>query len=212
MPTITDLTLPGDSFALGELLTNNPDMHVEIERLVPLGERLLPFFWVSNGSTDHIESELASQSTVESAERLTTVDDRHLYQVTWTPDVNGPIDALLATEGVILEGKGLAGRWELRLRFPDHDALHEFSERCTEQGISIEVKGIYNPHTPTIEDRLTQTQWQTLVTAYELGYFEVPRSATLSDLASHFDVSEQAISQRLRRAMNAVVDGLIFEQ
>jgi predicted DNA binding protein len=211
MATITDLTLAGDSFALGALLTNNPEMHVEIERLVPLGDRLLPFFWVSNGSTEHIEAELVAQDIVESVERLTTVDDRHLYQVTWTPEVNGLVDALMQTDGAILEGKGITGQWELRLRFPDRDALHEFNDICMEKDISLEVNGIYNPHTPAIEDRLTQTQWQTLVTAYELGYFEVPRTATLTDLGDHFGVSEQAISQRLRRAMNTVVDGLIFD-
>ncbi|MFC7027023.1 bacterio-opsin activator domain-containing protein [Halomicroarcula sp. GCM10025710] len=112
MATITDLTLAGDSFALGALLTNNPEMHVEIERLVPLGDRLLPFFWVSNGSTEHIEAELVAQDIVESVERLTTVDDRHLYQVTWTPEVNGIVDALMQTDGAILEGKGITGQWE----------------------------------------------------------------------------------------------------
>jgi predicted DNA binding protein len=47
--------------------------------------------------------------------------------------------------------------------------------------------------------------------AHERGYFEVPRRATLSDLAREFGVTEQAISQRLRRAMNAVVGGLVFD-
>lgn len=211
MPTITDITLPGGSFELGRLLTENPDIHVEIERLVPLGDRMLPFFWVSNSTPEHIEEALESQSIVESVTELTAVDDRHLFQVTWTPEVNGLIEALLDTNGVILEGQGIAGQWELRLRFPDHESLRRFNEICLEKEIDMEVKGVYNPHPPAMEDRLTPVQWQTLATAYELGYFEVPRRATLSDLSERFEVSEQAISQRLRRATRSVVDGLMFE-
>jgi predicted DNA binding protein len=211
MPTITDITLPGNSFALGQLLVENPTMHVEIERLVPLGDRLLPFFWVSNGSPEHIEEELESQSIVESVDRLTQVEDRYLYQVAWTPEVNGLVDALLETNAVILEGQGITGRWELRLRFPDHGTLQRFSEICREKGITLEVEGVYNPHPPSIEERLTSPQRQALVAAYEVGYFEVPRRATLSDLGERLGVSEQAVSQRLRRATRSLVGGLLFE-
>ncbi|MFC4357237.1 bacterio-opsin activator domain-containing protein [Halobium salinum] len=212
MPVIIDVALPGDSFALSGLLAEHPDIHIEIERLVPLGDQVLPFFWVSDGSDEHIEEALITQSIVESVTRLTEVDDRHLYQVTWNSNVNGLVDALMDTGGVILEGQGQSGRWELRLRFPDHERLRRFSEICTDEEISTEVKGVYNPHVPSPEERLTPVQWETLTAAHRLGYFEVPRRVTLTDLAERFDVSEQAVSQRLRRAMNALVGGLTFER
>lgn len=211
MATITDISLPGESFALGQLLAENPNMQIEIERLVPLGDRLLPFFWVSNGSPEHIEEALREQAIVESVERLTSVDERYLYQVTWTPEVNGLVDAILDTDGVILEGKGVTGTWELRLRFPDHDHLREFNQLCLDKNIEIDVQGIYNPHAPGLEERLTPTQWQTLALALDVGYFEVPRDVTLTELAKRLGVSEQAVSQRLRRGMKAVVSGMMFE-
>ncbi|WP_254273073.1 helix-turn-helix domain-containing protein [Haloarcula marina] len=211
MPIITDVTVTGDSFALGNFLADNPEIRVEIERVVPLGDRLLPFVWVSDGSTADVEAELMAQPLVKGVERLTSVDDRHLFQMTWTSEVNGLVEALSETNGAIIEGQGIAGQWELRLRFPDRDSLQVFNDICEKKGIDIDVTGVYNPHAPAIEGRLTQTQWETLVTAYEMGYFEVPRQATLADLAEHFDVSEQAVSQRLRRAMNAVVSGVLFE-
>jgi predicted DNA binding protein len=205
MPTVVDVTLPSESFALGALLTEHPDMFIEIERLVPLGDRLLPFFWVSNGSPEHIEDALLSQSIVESVQLLTQVDDRYLFQVAWTPAVNGLVDAMLETDCVILEGTGVAGSWELRLRFSDRQHLRQFIERCTEKEIDVELQRIYNPHVPSVEDELTPAQWQTLAVAYKLDYFSVPRGATLAEIADELGVSNQAVSQRLRRATNTLV-------
>ncbi|MCO8244938.1 MULTISPECIES: helix-turn-helix domain-containing protein [unclassified Haladaptatus] len=210
MTTVADVTLPGDSFPLGRLLTEHPDMHIELERLVPLDDRILPFFWVTDGSAAHIESVLEAQRIVESVELLTTVEDRYLYQVTWTSEVDGVIDALLGTQGVILEGQSVGNQWEFRLRFPSHEQLSQFNQYCVEEGITVDIKSIYNPHVPSIQDQLTSTQWETLVLAYELGYYDVPRECTLTELAEYFKVSEQAVSQRLRRATNAVVAGIAF--
>jgi predicted DNA binding protein len=49
-----------------------------------------------------------------------------------------------------------------------------------------------------------------LLAAYEHGFFEIPRSASMKDLADHFDISEQAISQRIRRGTaNLIFDMLL---
>ncbi|MCO8244942.1 helix-turn-helix domain-containing protein [Haladaptatus sp. AB643] len=210
MATVVDLTLPGESFPLGRLLKEHPDIQIELERLVPLDNRILPFFWVTNGSAEHIESVLEAQRIVESVELLTTVEDRYLYQVTWTSEVDGVIDALLATQGVILEGQSVGRLWEIRLRFPSHEQLRKFNQCCVGAGITVDVKSVYNPHVPSIQDQLTTTQWETLVLAYEWGYFAVPRECTLTELAEYFEVSKQAVSQRLRRATNTVIKSIAF--
>jgi len=48
---------------------------------------------------------------------------------------------------------------------------------------------------------LTDIQRETLTAALEAGYFAVPRTATLQDLADEFGVSDTAISQRIRRGV-----------
>ncbi|MDS0258540.1 helix-turn-helix domain-containing protein [Haloarcula sp. S1CR25-12] len=52
---------------------------------------------------------------------------------------------------------------------------------------------------------LTRKQRETLQVAARKGYFDVPRRCSLDDLADHFDRSGQAISERLRRASEALV-------
>jgi predicted DNA binding protein len=209
-PTIADIAVDGSVFSIGNLLTEHPDIYIELERIVPLGDRLLPFFWISDGSIEHIERALEGEPVIESTTHLTEVDGRHLYQVSWTKPEDSLVNVLLETDGTILEGTGVQGQWELRIRFPDHDAFAEFNEICSDLDIDVSLRGVYNPHAPTVEQALTKTQWQTLATAYERGYFDVPRRASLAELAGHFDVSEQAISQRLRRGTSSLVSWLLF--
>ena len=49
-------------------------MDVELERIVPLKVRVLPFFWVSNGSREAIEETLLTSPDVESIKRLTELE------------------------------------------------------------------------------------------------------------------------------------------
>lgn len=56
---------------------------------------------------------------------------------------------------------------------------------------------------------LTDVERRTLATAYEVGYFEVPRRADLGDVASEFDVSRAAVSKTIRRAHQKVVGRVV---
>lgn len=211
MVTVVDLTLPGDALPLGDLLIEDEDARIEPERMAPVGDDVLPFFWITDGSADHIEAVIEDEPVVASTERLATVDERHLYAVTWSGDLGVVVESLDATDGVILDGVGREGQWELRLRFPDHDRLKAFADRCREANVRFDVGGIYNPDVPTAKHVLTQTQWETLSAAYERGYFDVPRGTSLAELAGEFGVTEQAVSQRLRRALHGLIGSLRFE-
>lgn len=48
--------------------------------------------------------------------------------------------------------------------------------------------------------KLTQEQLAVLETAYHMGYFDVPRTASTNDIANKLDVSQSTASERLRIA------------
>lgn len=58
----------------------------------------------------------------------------------------------------------------------------------------------------TTRDGLTTRQRETLRLAADRCYFEIPRRATLADLADELGVSDQAISERLRRDGHIDID------
>ena len=209
--TIAEITVPSEDFELGHLVEDDPDTYVELERLVPLDEGVLPFLWIRDSSKEAIEELLLSQSEVRSIEALTEVDGRLLYRVEWTDNINGFVESLIETNGVILDGYGSSRHWDFRIRFPEQVSLGEFNRRCEAKGIDITLRSVYEPHRKNATvPQLTSSQRETLLAAHELGFFEIPRSVTMSDIADRFDISEQAVSQRIRRGTaNLITDMLL---
>ncbi len=57
---------------------------------------------------------------------------------------------------------------------------------------------------------LTMTQTRTLLDALERGYYQVPRQTTLVELADMYGVSDQAVSERLRRATAKLIESSLL--
>ncbi|WP_415378941.1 helix-turn-helix domain-containing protein [Halosimplex sp. TS25] len=55
-------------------------------------------------------------------------------------------------------------------------------------------------------DSLTGPQHDAVRTAYEMGYFEIPRTASLEDVAAELGISASSCSERLRRAQTHLVE------
>ncbi|MFC7141468.1 helix-turn-helix domain-containing protein [Halosimplex aquaticum] len=56
------------------------------------------------------------------------------------------------------------------------------------------------------DDGLTDAQRDAVRTAYEMGYFEIPRTASLDDVAAELGISASSCSERLRRAQTHLVE------
>ncbi len=206
MTVIADITVPADAFELGRVLQEFPDVEIELERIVPLQESIIPLFWVSGTDTADIEAALTENQHTESVAQLTTTDDKTLFEVHWSTEINGIIEALIDTRAKILEAIGEAETWDFRLRFSDHEQLSEFNIALTEDGIPVTLRHLYNPTPPEETSTLSDEQREAIVMAYQHGFFEVPRGITLTELAENMEISDSALSQRMRRALAIVVE------
>ncbi|HET7322915.1 MAG TPA: helix-turn-helix domain-containing protein, partial [Halococcus sp.] len=74
-------------------------------------------------------------------------------------------------------------------------------------GVGVQLDRVHNPIEAASRTRfgLTDDQEQTLVTAFEAGYFDIPRGTTIQELGEELEVSDSAISQRLRRANSSLI-------
>lgn len=59
-------------------------------------------------------------------------------------------------------------------------------------------------HPFAVYEELSEEQLQTLVVAYEKGFFEVPQEVTSTEIAEELGLSQSAVSERLRRAQQNV--------
>ncbi|AHG04409.1 bacterio-opsin activator [Halobacterium sp. DL1] len=208
MSVIVEFTIPATEFLLGEVLADPPGMRIELERLVPTSDAVMPFLWVRGADHATFEQRVRENPAIGTVDALDRADDWVLYRVEWADEPFSLLEIINTSGGVILEGNG-DSEWQFRLRFPHHDALSTFYNFCTEENITLHIERSYTltEKTPTGHRfDLTQPEREALVLALHQGYFESPRQSSLADLAAELGVSEQAVSNRLRRGNEKILE------
>jgi len=208
MSVIVEFTVRGEEFLLGQALAEPPGMRIELERLVPTGDGVIPFLWVRGGDHEAFERAIGENDAIGVCHALDHVDDWVLYRLEWADGPTGLLRGISESGGVILEGHGNSG-WTFRLRFANHDALSTFYNYCMDQDIDIHITRSYTLTEKTEfghEFDLSQEQREALVLALRSGYFDTPRQTSLDALAERLGISEQAVSNRLRRGNKKVLD------
>ena len=205
MIVIADVSVPADAFPLGRVLDEYPKVEIDLERLVPLDDAIIPLFWIDDGTSDRIEATLEADPLTRSVQRLTQTGSRVLYEIEWDLDINGLIAALQETDAQILEAEGTAYVWDFRLQFRTHDRLSAFREICDAEDIPLTLRRLYNPSLPEEGGELSSAQHEALMTAYREGYYEIPRAVSMASLADRFGISDSAFSQRMRRGTASLI-------
>lgn len=215
MSLFGEFRVPVDEFALADTMPTVPDATVEIERVVASGERLAPYFWVSSPDLEAFESAARHDETVSGLEQLDEFDDAALYHADWTGKVESITYAYAELDAVLLEATGTVEGWRLRIQFDDRDSLGAFTEYCRNGDVAFSLVRLHEITSPEPGEQygLTEKQEEALVTAYEMGFFETPRRASLEEVADELDIAVQSLSQRLRRAnRNWIENALIVSE
>jgi len=134
---------------------------------------------------------------------------QRLYRVRWSlPDV-AVIEGVAEAGGAILKGRSMDGYWLFGPRFPDHEHLAQFYQHLTTREVTdSRIERVYEPTVRSGHGErlgLTPEQLEAVVLAARRGYFSTPREVTLAEVGEELGISEQAVSQRLRRATETIV-------
>jgi predicted DNA binding protein len=199
--------VPAEEFALWETLQLNPDARLEAERIVQSGEdALMPLIWVRNTDFDEFEEALEDDPSVREYTTLSTFEDEVLYRMIWISEVDLALQMLANSNATIMDAYGYNRRWQLRLLYPNQDSLSKTTEYIGEHDLTFDVLTIREVEgEPIGRFGLTKSQYEALTVAQENGFYEVPREIKLQELAEHLDISHQALSERLRRGVNALI-------
>lgn len=208
MSVIAEVSVPAEQFPLGDLLEVRPGVEVRLEPVVPVGQADLPFLWARSPDVEAVTEALDGSSMVESVEPIDQVGDETLFRVDWAGELDGIVETIRETDAALLAGGGHGDDWTFSLRFQDHDALRTFYRTVVSDGVDVELEGIHDPNLTVrgTKHELTAEQREALLTAFEAGYFSVPRQTTLVELAEALGISDSAVSQRIRRGLHAVLE------
>ena len=206
MSVITELRFRSADFELGRILRVEGITSIELETLVPIGNATVPLFWIHNATRDSFIETVQRHPAVNCASEVDVFEDRTLFMLDWDANHDHLFRGIGENEGQLLSATGTPETWDFELRFPGHDALSEFMTHCEDAQVLLEVIRVYNPAKPDAGPwyGLTGSQREAITLAVEMGYYDIPRGCTTKELADELGISDQAVTERLRRAIVAL--------
>lgn len=207
MSLIAELRLSDSPLVLVPSLSAAPGMSIEREWSIA-DQRSDPvlFVWAWGGDFEQFEAAIPDDPTIREFERIDDEGDRRLYRVVvdrsiiTNPD---PIDR--ATDASRLSMETTAEGAVLEVRLPDREALRTYIEMLRENGFTVDLLRAYSAGQKDERYGLSAKQAEALREARSAGYFRVPRETDLETLSDRLGVSEQAVSERIRRGLDSVL-------
>ncbi|WP_416839190.1 helix-turn-helix domain-containing protein [Haloferax sp. DFSO52] len=207
MATEATFTVPSDQFPLGTVFNQLPNVTVELERIVPARDVVIPYFWVRGTEVNDIEGAFTEHPGVKDIRLVDSVEDEYLLRVEWSLEYADVLTILAETEVPLIEAIGTNQQWTFEIRGDQQSDIADFQRRCRELDIPVTLtalNALTRVETAT-EDTLTDTQQEALILTYERGYFESPRKITMAELGEELGISQQAVASRLRRGIKHVL-------
>ena len=224
MGLIADFRVRSADLPLVDVAAAVPDATLTVESMQanPTGP---PAFVVSvTGDPAGVDEAFAAADSV--TDHSLVVEDGTIRQYRCRP-AGGPPDGL----ETLTENDSIPDRirvtpegWAERRWFADRDAFDAYRAFCRENDATFRLDRLLDvdratggldrdpdpddDSTTTARTGMTDAQREALVTAHELGYFDVPRRATRADVGDELGVSPPALSERLRRAQSHLVGRL----
>jgi len=195
------VAVPPAEFLLGRALAIDAGARIELERVVPLRDGLVPYLRVESDDPALVTDTIAAETAVTDVDPVRRGDGEWLLRVRWAADGCEFLSLLTDADAACVEAVAVDGTWHLTLRFRTHERLTDWYRRCSERSLRPTVERVHEVGSPREDDAyaLTERQHEALGAALEAGYFAVPRSATLEEVAAGLGISDTAASQRIRR-------------
>ena len=201
-----------------EALEATPDMMVQIETLHAdsVGSSKV-ILWAWGDDFQTFERSLDTDSTIREYNCLTKFEEQRLYRIIPSEEGEEVFTYHPMTEHDIisLHEIGNCEGLTIRARFPGRAALTAYREFCQEKGLTFQLQTLYQENQYVGDNEiqqphgLTPSQREVLQISLEQGYFAIPRQSTLEEIADELDVSVQAVSTRLRRALEKLLQNTV---
>ena len=215
MSLVAEFDIECDALPLVDVAAADPSATLVLRLQFNHDERPLFVLSVTDGSPA-IEAAIAEVPDAGEYTLLGEAGDTRRYQIhpalsldeqlgAHLDDLSG-LEALATADAVIERIEVTPTGWTQMGWFADREAFDQFRSfwqrnvgfrlhRLTREGES-EPPG----------DGLTDRQREALRIAYELGYFDIPRRASLDDVAAELGISASSVSERLRRAQTQLIE------
>ena len=171
------------------------------------------FYHIESDDFSRFEEGLRNDPTIGDFERvIDTGDARAIYSFVYTDEAKVLSPVIAAANGVILDMENDGSAWILTIWIPERTDLAQLWDYARQNDIAIELLRL-NEYASigTTDAGLTDSQREALLAAFEAGYFEEPRNATLSEVADELGISQPAVSGLIRRGIERLILSSIID-
>ena len=216
MGLVAEFDIACEDLPLVEVAAAVPEATIAIEMQFNHGDRPPFLVTVTHDSAAPVERAFESSSFVGEYTLVGRAGDTRRYQVSPAVGLEGQLGdtvedlsglrALATTDSIIERIQATPTGWVQSGWFADRAAFDEF-RRFWQRNSGFTLLRLTRDGEPEAPgDGLTDPQHEALRTAYEMGYFEIPRAASLEDVAAELDITASSLSERLRRAQTHLVE------
>lgn len=205
-----------DTPLLATVFETVPNVVVAVDRMYATdGESVLLHCRVTADAFEQFERALTEADDVSAFAALTTDSDSRRYRISLVPAAahTSTYWGWVGCDGMLLDARRRDEEWTLRLALPSREALCSFRDYCAEHDLGMDLRGLSSYDAMNEENQfgLTEPQRDILLQAIDLGYFDIPRSASLAELGESLGITGQAASERLRRALKSLLETSLDE-
>jgi hypothetical protein len=208
MSIFGEFRVPPRALALSETFEAEPETVIQIDRVVASEmESLTPYFLVSGVSNADFEAAARSDESIDALQQILDSELGTLYRARWGDSVEALVQAYTSEGTSVLKARGTANGWVLRIRFDDHALIGEFTRLLRDRGFSFDLVRLHEMSYAQTGSQfgLTPKQHEALITAWQMGYFDLPRETSMAAVAEELGIRPQSLSDRLRRAQNTLI-------
>jgi len=200
-------TIEQSDFPLSAVFEQLTDANIELDRIVPTSDAIIPYFWIYADDTDALTTDVSEDIGVNQITIIDSVEGQMFVRVDWNLDHESVLTAIVNTDVTLLSGLGTTQQWTFEVRASEHQEISEFQAYCQEQNIPITLTQLHalSSLRSDREYDLTTGQREALILAYSQGHFDSPRNATQDDLADELGITRQAVSSRLQRGIRRLI-------
>lgn len=208
MTVIAEFSLPASAFPLGRAFEEWPDAVLELDRVVPSGDTVMPYFWVDDDDADMeaVRSTFETLPEIRSMRLIEDLGERALFRAAWEPEFLGIMLAIAESNVTVVSARGTGSGWTFELRATEADRFSTFQSLCDDNDVHVTLHRLRQLSEPDPAYGLTDEQRAALVLAYEAGYYRTPRETSLAELADAVDITGQSFGARLRRGTHRLVE------
>lgn len=207
MAIVASFTASEGDFPLSEVFEKFPVSEIDLDRVVPTNDVVIPYFWLTNADSQDINMDGVVHSGINDIKVIDDVNGEVLVRIEWDFNHKSVLTAILEMDVVLVSAVGKEGRWTFEIRGKDQQDVSEFQSYCRENDIPLELVQLHalSPLRSGQEYDLTEAQREALTLAYARGYFNSPREASQDDVADELGITRQAFSSRLQRGTRRLI-------